>query len=96
MLKDYESRVTSGSQCSFIIKKTAIAPFGAEHTAPQPISVGYVNVETESGHRIPISVFIVPFIAAPLNMPPLRASHTYMDQNWCILSLIKIISKFLF
>ena len=70
-----------GSQRSFITMDTAtklnvrptntehvtIAPFGAEHTSPHRIAVGQINVETESGHTIPISVFIVPFIAAPLN-----------------------------
>ena len=70
-----------GSQRSFITMDTAtklnvrltniehvtIAPFGAEHTSPHRIAVGQINVETESGHTIPISVLIVPFIAAPLN-----------------------------
>ena len=44
-----------------------IAPFGAEHTSPQPIAVSQINVETESGNTILISVLIVPFIAAPLH-----------------------------
>ena len=70
-----------GSQRSFITMDTAtklnvrptntehvtIAPFGAEHTSPHHIAVGQINVETELGHTIPISVLIVPFIAAPLN-----------------------------
>ena len=69
-----------GSQRSFITREAAtklnltptnteqvaIAPFGAEHTTPQPIAVGCINVETTSGYRIPISVLIVPFIATPL------------------------------
>ena len=69
-----------GSQRSFITKETAtklklmptntehiaIAPFGTEHSSLQPIPVGYVSIETNSGNRIPISVLIVPFIAAPL------------------------------
>ena len=76
-----------GSQRSFITEETAtklrltpvgteniaIAPFGAEYSSPQPIAVGQVSVETEAGDRIPISVLIVPFIAAPLKMS-VRAS----------------------
>ena len=70
-----------GSQRSFITMDAAtklnlrptntehvtIAPFGVEHSSPQPIAVGLINIETESGNTIPISVLIVPFIAAPLN-----------------------------
>ena len=69
-----------GSQHSFITEETAaqlkltqaktenvaIAPFGAEYSPPQPMSVGQVHIETNAGDRVPISVLIVPFIAAPL------------------------------
>lgn len=79
-----------GSQRSFITKDTAnklnlrptkteqvaIAPFGAEHTSLQPTAVGHINVETESGSKIPISVLIVPFIAVPLQ----NALHATIDS----------------
>lgn len=69
-----------GSQRSFITEQAAtklnlkpsgsehiaVAPFGAEYTSAQHLSVACVYVETKSGERIPISVLIVPFIAAPL------------------------------
>ena len=69
-----------GSQRSFITEEVAtklnlkpfsteliaVAPFGAEYTSSQRLSVACVCVETESGERIPITVLIVPFIAAPL------------------------------
>ena len=44
----------------------AIAPFGAEYSSPQPIPVGTIKVETTAGEKIPISVLVEPFIAAPL------------------------------
>ena len=83
-----------GSQRSFITKEiasklylsssntehVAIAPFGTEYKSPQPVAVGHINAETESGSRIPISALIVPFISAPLkNSSQLRVSHIYMD-----------------
>ena len=69
-----------GSQRSFITVETAaklklrpvttenvaIAPFGAEYSSPQTISVGQIKVETTAGDKVPISVLTVPFIAAPL------------------------------
>ena len=69
-----------GSQSSFITEEVAIklklkpttsehiavAPFGAEYTSAQHLSVTCAYVETNSGERIPITVLIVPFIAAPL------------------------------
>ena len=70
----------NGSQRSFVTEEVAtqlnlkpsgsenitVAPFGAEYMSSQCLSVACVYVETESGERIPISVLIVPFIAAPL------------------------------
>ena len=47
-------------------EKVAIAPFGAEYSSPQLIPVGTIKVETTAGDKIPISVLVVPFIAAPL------------------------------
>ena len=47
-------------------EKVAIAPFGAEYSSPQPIPVVTIKVETTAGEKIPISVLVVPFIAAPL------------------------------
>jgi len=69
-----------GSQRSFVTEKVAAklnfkpsstvlvtaAPFGAEYTSSQHLSVACLCVETESEERIPITVLIVPFIAAPL------------------------------
>ena len=69
-----------GSQHSFITEEVAtrlnlklfgsehiaVAPFGAEDTSAKHLSAACVYVETESGERIPISVLIVLFIAAPL------------------------------
>ena len=69
-----------GSQRSFITEEVAtklnlkpnnsehiaVAPFGAEYTSAQCLSVACVFVETESGESIPITILIVPFIAAPL------------------------------
>ena len=69
-----------GSQRSFVTEEVAVklnlkpastelvtvAPFGAEYTSSQRLSVAHLCVETESGERIPITVLIVPFIAAPL------------------------------
>ena len=43
-----------------------IAPFGAKYSPPQSTPVGQVKVETTVGDKVPVSVLIVPFIAAPL------------------------------
>ena len=78
-----------GSQRSFVTEEIAkrlnlkpiqsehiaVAPFGAEYISAQHLSVAQINIETSTGCRIPISVLIVPFIAAPLQNS-LRASIT--------------------
>ena len=80
-----------GSQRSFITEEVAIklnlkptnsehiavAPFGAEYTTAQQLSVACVYVETESGESIPISVLIVPFIAAPLQNSVRASVNTF-------------------
>ena len=69
-----------GSQRSFIImeiaaklklrpvntQNVAIAPFGAEYSSPQPISVRQVKVESTAVDKVSISVLTVPFTAAPI------------------------------
>ena len=78
-----------GSQRSFVTEEIAkrlnlkpiqsehiaVAPFGAEYISAQHLLVAQINIETSTGYRIPISVLIVPFIAAPLQNS-LRASIT--------------------
>ena len=78
-----------GSQRSFVTEEIAkrlnlkpiqsehiaVAPFGAEYISAQHLSVAQINIESSTGCRIPISVLIVPFIAAPLQNS-LRASIT--------------------
>ena len=80
-----------GSQCSFITEDTAkqlhlkptntehiaVAPFGAEYTSAQHLTVAYVNAETVTGDLIPISVLIVPFIAAPLQNSMLTSDKSF-------------------
>ena len=43
-----------------------LAPFGADSMTPRSLSVASIKVVTETGELIPISVLIVPKIAAPL------------------------------
>ena len=80
-----------GSQHSFITEEVAIklnlkpinsehiavAPFGAEYTKAQQLSVACVYVETECGESIPISVLIVPFIATPLQNSVRASVNTF-------------------
>ena len=55
----------------------AVAPFGAEYTTAQQLSVACVYIDTESGESIPIFVLIVPFIAAPLQNSVLASVITF-------------------
>ena len=64
----------------------AIAPYEAEYSSPQLTSVGQVKVETTAGDRVPISVLIVPFIAAPLK----NSVHTSLHRELSSLGWIKL------
>ena len=64
----------------------AIAPFEAEYSSPQPTSVGQVKVETTAGDRVPMSVLIVLFIAAPLK----NSVHTSLHRELSSLGWIKL------
>ena len=68
----------------------AIAPYEAEYSSPQPTSVGQVKVETTAGDRVPISVLIVPFIAAPLK----NSVHTSLHRELSSLGWIKLAHPF--
>ena len=70
-----------GAQCSFISKKLAntlkllpcrkesisLASFGADASMPQCLDVTTVNIVSHMGEMIPLSVLVIPKIAAPLH-----------------------------
>ena len=78
----------------------AVASFGTTSTTHQKLGVATVEIETESGELIPISVLIVPSIAAPIqnsvsnavySMPHLRdlkLAHPVTSDNNFITSLL--------
>ena len=78
----------------------AVASFGTTSTTSQKLGVATVEVETESGELIPISVLIVPSIAAPIQnlvstsvytMPHLRdlkLTHPVTSGNNFTISLL--------
>jgi len=53
-----------------------LAPFGADCIAPQSLGLASIVVVTKTGELIPISVLIVPMIAAPLQ----TVSHAELNR----------------
>ena len=57
-------------------ENVTLAPFGANTMTSQSLSVATIKVVAKSGELIPLSVLIVPRIAAPLQM----VSHPQLDR----------------
>ena len=79
----------------------AMASFGSTSTCNQKLGVATVEVQTESGESIPVSVLIVPSIAAPIQnlvpssvytMPHLRnlkLAHPVVIITHCIYTTVR-------